>query len=125
MDVRSLELPLRAFGVEPGHARVELGALSQADRLRRAGAMLGIGLAISIIAIPIPLVHLVLVPGGVVLGLLFGLMRLNQREVFRRVEGSCPVCDTRQTFTVMGTFRLPKKLFCASCHRELSLESTS
>ena len=125
MEIRSLELALRAFGAQPGHARVELGALSPADRLKRAAATLGIGLAVAIVAIPIPLVHLVLVPGGLVLGVIFALLRFNQREVFRRVEGSCPVCHTRQAFTVVGRFRLPKKLFCKSCQRELSLESAS
>lgn len=122
MDIHSLEVPLTAFGVTPGHAQVELGALSHAERLKRAALALGLGLAVSVLALPIPLVHLVLVPGGLLLGLGFALFRLNQREVFRRVEGSCPVCDTRQAFTVMGTFRLPKKLFCKSCQRELLLE---
>jgi hypothetical protein len=122
MEIRSLELPLHAFGVEPSHARVELGALSPADRVKRAAVIMGIGLAVAIIAIPIPLVHLVLVPAAVVLGIAFAMVRLSQREVFRHVQGPCPFCGTDQSFTVMGRFRLPKKLFCASCRQELMLE---
>ena len=122
MEIRSLELPLNAFGVEPSHAQVELGALSPADRLKRAAVILGISLAVAIIAIPIPLVHLVLVPGALVIGIAFALVRLSQREVFRQVQGRCPFCHTDQSFTVMGRFRLPKKLFCASCRQELMLE---
>jgi hypothetical protein len=123
MEVRSLRLPLKAFGVKPSFARVELGALSPADRLKRAAMIFGISLVVAILAIPIPIVHLVLVPAAVVFGIALALVKLKQREVFRQVQGRCPHCNADQSFTVMGRFRLPKKLHCASCHQELVLES--
>jgi hypothetical protein len=121
MEIRSLELPLKGFGVEPSVARVELGALSPTDRLKRAAMIFGLGVAVAIIAIPIPIVHLVLVPAAAVLGIVFALGKLNQREVFRHAQGRCPFCRMEQSFTVMGRFRLPMKLHCGSCHRELVL----
>jgi hypothetical protein len=85
----------------------------------------GLGLAIAVVALPIPLVHLVLVPAALVLGIIFGVVRLQQREVFRAVEARCPYCGSPQSFSVMGRFKLPKQLSCASCHRQLLLKSTS
>jgi hypothetical protein len=122
MEIRFLELPLKAFGAKPTAARVELDVLTPADRLKRAGVIIGISLAVAIVAIPIPLVHLVLVPGALVLGIIFSLVKLSQHEIFRTVEGRCPRCAAEQSFTVMGRFKLPKRLYCKSCQQELTLD---
>lgn len=123
MELRSLELPIKAFGAEPTAARVQLSALSPGDRLKRAGAVFGMGLAAAMIAIPIPLVHFILVPGALLVGIVLALSRLRQHEIFRTANGRCPFCGTEQSFTVMGSFRLPKKLHCQACQRQLVLES--
>jgi hypothetical protein len=122
MEVRALELPLRGFGVRSSHARVEFATLSMRDRLQRAAAVFGLSLVLALIAVPIPIVHFVLVPGALLLGVILAAARLRQREIFRSAHGQCPFCATDQSFTVMGRFRLPKGLHCASCHRELILE---
>jgi hypothetical protein len=122
MEMRTLGLPLTGFGVTPTAARVEVLTLSPGDRLKRAAVIFGASLLGAAIAIPIPLVHFVLVPGALLLGMGFGLMRLRQREIFRRAEGRCPFCLAEQSFTVMGRFQLPKKLHCSTCQRQLMLD---
>jgi hypothetical protein len=122
MEVRALEVPLRGFGVQPSHARVEFATLTLSDRLKRAATIFGLGLLLALIAIPIPLVHFILVPGALLLGTVLAAARLSQGDIFRGAHGRCPFCAADQSFTVMGRFRLPKKLFCASCQRELVLE---
>ncbi len=102
---------------------IDIAVLSGADRLKRAGVILGISLAVALIALPIPLVHLVLVPGALVAGFVLAGNRLTQSEIFRRAVGKCPFCGTEQTFPVMGRFRLPKGAHCVNCGRELSLET--
>ena len=77
MEVQSLELPITAFGTETTAVRVELDILSPADRLKRAALTIGISLAVAIVAIPIPLVHLVLVPGALMLGMILSLVKLS------------------------------------------------
>ncbi len=122
MEVRTLQLQLRAFGAEPTPAVVELDVLSRGERLKRAGVTLGAGVVAALIALPIPLVHFVFVPGALTAGIAVGAVRLRQEEVFRRATGACPYCAVDQRFTVMGSFKLPKKLHCASCQRQLTLE---
>jgi hypothetical protein len=125
MEVRSLELPLRAFGAQPTAARVELDVLTPSDRLKRAATILGISLVAATIALAIPLVHFVFVPGALVAGVVLSIVRLRQGEIFRSASGRCPYCATEQKFTVMGQFRLPKTLHCLACHRELVLEGST
>jgi hypothetical protein len=121
MMIRNLNLPLRGFGAPASHARVELAELNPGDRVKRAGAVFGTFLVVAAIGLPIPLVHFVLVPGALLLGVVLGLNRLRQREIFRQVAGRCPFCREDQSFSVMGTFRLPKRLHCGRCQRELEL----
>ena len=122
MELRSLELPLRAFGATATAARVELDVLSPSDRLKRAATILGFSVIAAAIALPIPLVHFVFVPGALVAGIVMAIVRLRQGEVFRSASGSCPYCGVEQQFTVLGRFRLPKKLYCQACQRQLVLE---
>jgi hypothetical protein len=42
-----------------------------------------------------------------------------------RLSGPCPYCGVQQGFTVMGQFRLPKKLYCEACQRQLMLEGST
>lgn len=122
MEVRTLEFPLRGFGVQPSHARVEFATLTVADRLKRAVTVFGLGFGLALIAIPIPVVHFVLVPGALGLGTILAGVKLHQRKIFRAAYGRCPFCATNQSFTVMGRFQLPKTLHCTACQRELVLE---
>jgi hypothetical protein len=125
MQVHSVELPLKGFGAAPTPARVELASLTTFDRLKRAAIIFGAFVLGALVFLPVPIVHLVLVPGALVLGVVFALVRLRQQEIFRSVQGRCPFCGTEQTFTVMGRFRLPKKLHCSSCQRQLTLEEAT
>jgi hypothetical protein len=109
VTTRSLEVPLKGFGAAPSRAELVIESLRLKDRMRRA-------------ALPIPLVHFVLVPGALVLGLVAGALRLNQREIIRSAEGSCPYCGTPQRLGLAGrVFRLPREVFCDKCRRPLDL----
>jgi hypothetical protein len=120
--LRTLELRLQGFGTSPAPARAEVAELSTAERLKRAAVVFGAFVAVAIIALPIPIVHFVVVPGGLLLAVSLGLLRLREGKVFRSVAGRCPFCGTEQTFPVLGRFRLPREVDCGTCHRRLTLE---
>jgi hypothetical protein len=104
-------------------AEIVVESLSPRRRVGRAAAVAGLGLAAALLALPIPLVHFALVPGSLLLGGLLGAMRLSQRQIFRSAEGPCPFCGTRQKLGLAGkTFRLPRRVHCRSCGRELDLD---
>jgi hypothetical protein len=125
MEVRTVELALRGFGAPPARAVAELDVLNRQERLKRAALTFGAGLVAALIALPIPLVHFVFVPAALITGASLALLRLRQGEVFRGVSASCPICGKEQRFTVMGRFRLPRKLHCESCHHQLELDAAT
>jgi len=122
METLSLELPLRGPGAEPRTALVEIGVLEPLDRLKRAGSAFGVGLAAAALALLIPIVHFILVPSALLLGLGIGIRRLGQGKTFRGGAGPCPYCGVQQQFTLLGRFHLPKTLYCSRCQRELYLD---
>jgi hypothetical protein len=122
MEVRTLRLPLKGFGEAPTAATVELVVLTPAERLKRAALLFGVFVVVALVALPIPIIHLFLVPGALLLGLMLSARRLGQAQIFRRVEGRCPLCGTEQAFSIMGPFRLPTRVHCAHCHRSLAIE---
>ena len=122
MTTQSMEVPLKGFGASPTRAQLLVDNLTTGQRLRRAGVALAAGGALAVIALPIPLVHFVLVPGALLLGLIFAVMRLNQRQVIRSAEGTCPYCGAHQRLGLAGrVFRLPREVFCDKCRRPLDL----
>ena len=125
MEIRTVELDLRGFGAQPARAVAELEILNRRERLKRAAVIFGAGVTAALIALPIPLVHFVFVPGALVTGVTLAVLRLRQGEVFRGVSASCPLCGKEQRFTLMGRFKLPRKLHCGSCHHQLVLEAAT
>jgi hypothetical protein len=126
MQTRSLTVDLKGFGRPPTEAQVVVQTLEFRDRLVRAGAVALGGLVLALIALPIPLVHFVLVPSALLLGLGWGALRLGQREIFSSAEGACPFCGTEQRLGLAGrVFRLPRRVFCRNCRRELDLGGTA
>jgi hypothetical protein len=123
MTTRTIELRLKGFGTPPGEARAEVAELTSSDRLKRAAVVFGAFVAVAVIAIPIPIVHFVLVPGGLLLAVTLGAVRLGQGRIFRGAQGRCPFCGTEQQFPLFGRFRLPRQVHCISCHRRLILEA--
>jgi hypothetical protein len=117
-----MEVSLKGFGATPTQAEVVVESLTYGERLRRAGIALAAGCALALIALPIPLVHFVLVPGALFLGIIFAAVRLRQGEIIRSAEGSCPYCGTHQRLGLAGrVFRLPREVFCERCSRPLDL----
>ena len=125
MNIRTIELRLHGFGAPPASARAEVAELAPAERLKRAAIVFGAFIAVAIIALPIPIVHFVVVPGGLLLAFVLGGLRLRESSIFRGVNGRCPFCGTEQQFALFGRYRLPKDLHCAKCGRKLTLEAVS
>ena len=123
MEVREVPVQVKGFGAPPAAAVVDIAVLSGADRVKRAGKIFGIAVIVAAIAIPIPLVHLVLIPGARLGGIVLAGNRLTQSEIFQHASGTCPFCGTEQAFTVMGRFSLPRETHCVKCGKELTIDT--
>jgi hypothetical protein len=122
VNIRTLDLRLHGFGAAAAPARAEIAELAPVDRVKRAAVVFGAFVAVAIVALPVPIVHLMLVPGALLLAVVLGGLRLRESAIFRDVSGKCPFCGTDQRFAMLGRFRLPKDVHCTSCGRRLTLE---
>ncbi len=117
-----MTVPLKGFGCAPTQAKVVVARLTLRQRIRRAGIVVGAGLAAALVALPIPLVHFIFVPGALLTGLTLGAIRVRQREIFESAEAACPCCGADQRLGLAGrTFRLPRAVHCRNCGRQLDL----
>jgi hypothetical protein len=122
MNTRSLTVPLTGFGCAPTEARLVVALLTLRERLARSARVVGAGLVAALIALPIPVVHFVFVPGAVITGFTLGILRVQQREIFESAEAACPYCGTAQRLGLAGRkFRLPRVVHCHNCGRRLEL----
>jgi hypothetical protein len=122
MNTRSLTVPLTGFGCAPTEATLVVALLTLRERVARSARVVGAGLVAALIALPIPLVHFVFVPGAVITGLTLGILRVRQREIFESAEAACPYCGTAQRLGLAGrAFRLPRVVHCHNCGRRLDL----
>jgi 1,6-anhydro-N-acetylmuramate kinase len=108
VTTRILDLRLCGFGAPASPARAEVAELAGADRVKRAAVVFGAFVAVAIVALPIPIVHLMLVPGALLLALVLGGLRLRENAIFRDVSGKCPFCGTEQHFRCSGGFAFPR-----------------
>ena len=123
MTTRTLNVPLKGFGAPASNASVQLAVLDPGDRVKRAAVVFLAFLLVAVGAIPIPLVHFVLVPGSLFAGLVLAALRMTQGEIVRSAEGACPFCGTRQRLGLTGRkHHLPRRIHCSSCGQELDLD---
>ena len=122
MSSHTLTARLAGFGCPPTEARIVVQRLTTRQRFARAGSVFAAGLVAALVALPIPLVHFVLVPGAFLGGLTLGLLRLRHREIIDSAEGTCPCCGKQQRLGLAGrVFRLPRAVHCQECRRSLEL----
>jgi hypothetical protein len=125
VKLRNCRLRIRGFGANPSETEVEVGTLSAGERLRRGALGPAIGLGVAVLVLPIPIVHFAVPPVALVGGVIAGIRRVLQREIFTTARGVCPLCGATQSLGLNGaTYRLPRALKCQSCLRPLTLEAS-
>jgi len=119
----SRRLSLKGFGVPAEQIVAVTRHLSLSQRLARGGRVFGLALTAALIMLPIPIIHIIGPPAAIVTGLVLGLRRLGEGEIFVSAEGECPFCHQHQRLGLAGSrFRLPCSLICSSCRQPLELD---
>ena len=124
MKTRPVHLPISGFGAPATQAELVVASLTAGERFRRAAIAPALGLAASIMVLPIPIVHFAVPPVALVGGFVMGIRRMLQGEVIQSAHGPCPFCLTDQTLGLTGSaYRLPRALKCRACLKLLSLDA--
>ena len=90
-------------------------------RFKRASKVLAISWGIAILCILIPVLHFVLVPGGLLVGLFLFYRQISFHEMANGGTISCPKCNHEHQ-VVKEPFNWPKRENCPYCDAELILK---
>jgi hypothetical protein len=117
------EVPARFtyVGRPDTEARVRVRRHDSRQRTARALRVLGACWGLAVVAVLVPVLHFVLVPGLLLAGPLLAVQRLGERVTVVGARGECPGCGAPQTFTLAmaPTERMP--LRCEACGRQVFL----
>ncbi len=120
-SARSYEGELTYPDREPAPARVETDHREAPARTARAVRTLATCWGLAVVAVFLPLLHFVLVPGLLVLGPVLAYARLHEADTITRAEGDCPACAAHQAYALGQRWRERTVLRCDACGRRLEL----
>ena len=101
-------------------ANVEIVILTQGGRLFRAMKGLGICWAIAVFCVLIPILHFILVPLFLLIGIVMFLQQFGQKFYFASGSVRCPSCQTDMK-PREGAFDWPKEEICGNCRAILKI----
>lgn len=119
----NLSVKVRVIGPNGNQAdgTVQIQTWDKKERTRRALKTLGMCWAGAILAIPFPIVHLILVPGLFLAGIVAVYFILGQTSVVLGGEGKCPKCGESLPI-VRAADKWPMSELCAKCQTALTIE---
>jgi hypothetical protein len=111
------QFPLQAesYGCVPQKLEARAQHFGRAARMRRAGRLAGLLFLGALLSAPIPLLHLVSVPGFLAAAVWLGVKRLRQHSAIEAVSGPCPACGQPQQYAVPPEASFPLVTTCPGC----------
>jgi hypothetical protein len=103
-------------------AKAEVELMNISSRVLQAGKVLGIWWGGAVVCVLIPVLHFVLVPMGLLLGLVMSYRQFRFEQFFRGGDLLCPNCKT-QLLLKARAFSWPLRATCPHCHAELLVRS--
>jgi hypothetical protein len=103
------------------NTQIELVQLSEVSRLLNGFAALGMFWLGAVVCILIPVLHFVLVPGGILAGIFMFVYKYAQKEMLVSGEIRCLHCN-HEIKLKPAPFNWPKKELCPQCGTELVIE---
>lgn len=87
----------------------------------RAAGTLATCWALAVVAVFLPLLHFILVPGLLLLGPALAWARLHEDSTLLGVDGACPACAAPLREALSQPWRERTLLRCHACSRQLTL----
>lgn len=116
-----LAASLTVFGAGPRPVAVTVTRQSPGHRVARALKGAAVFWAVAAGCVFLPVLHFVLVPAFLIVGIVAGLRNLRDEEIVSRVHGACPRCGLKQDFAAGNRLTPTWTLDCPACHNSLTL----
>jgi hypothetical protein len=110
-------------GIE-ARGTVSIEEFDQKTRMMRGLKTFGVFFACALVAIFIPLLHFVLVPGLTIAGIAFGYSAYQKPSLVRGGKGVCPKCGAEFAI-VQSPPNWPLKDVCAKCFENVKISPTA
>jgi len=94
---------------------------SSAERMARAGKVLGIAWLLALITAFIPIAHFFLVPLFLIAGPVMAFMKYKAETILENAHGICPECSKAVDINLDPADKLPKRTYCPDCNKPLQL----
>ncbi|OGQ23978.1 MAG: hypothetical protein A2138_11860 [Deltaproteobacteria bacterium RBG_16_71_12] len=92
-------------------------------RALRASVALAGTWGAALVCVFVPLLHFVLVPSLLLVGLVVAALRLTERRTLQAVRGACPRCAVDRTFEASGRFKDGRALHCDGCGNDITIRA--
>ncbi len=104
---------------EPATVEVQMWGLPQ--RRLRCLRTLGIWWGLALVSIAVPILHFILVPLFLLIGLVAAPVAMQRKSMVLGGKGRCPFCA--EPFVIVAhPDRWPLRDICTACHRHVSIE---
>jgi hypothetical protein len=103
-------------------ANLQVTSMSEWNRLLLAAKNLGICWGGALLCVLIPVLHFVLVPLGILLGIIVFIYKAKLRQFVSASEISCPACQSKIHLRAKP-FNWPLRETCSQCHSQLQMNA--
>jgi hypothetical protein len=101
--------------------QAQLESLSTGARVARASKRAAIFWAIALVCVLIPMLHFVLVPAFLLIGIIMFAKTMSQAQLIWNADGECPACHAKTHFD--GPINaVESKEICPSCRTLLKIK---
>ncbi len=112
---------LSGYGGVPTIGNATIQEFTRRERWRRALTVLGKWWGAGVLAVLIPVAHLVLVPGCLLYGACEFWAKIGTQELVTDARGKCPDCGDDQALDLAPRWYAPQPVTCRACRRGLVL----
>lgn len=120
-QVETITVSVKADARPPREGRYEFVSFNHGDRVRRAISGWAGCWVVGAIALPIPIVHFIVVPAMAILGPVLGFIRFRADRASRSVDVKCPVCNQDVAIRLDAGDRVPLYTYCPQCDGALHI----
>jgi len=116
---------ISGYGGAPTIGTATIRGFTPAARWRRAVMAAAKWWGLAIVAVFIPVAHLVLVPGFFVYGVVQLVSGVSIADLVLEARGTCPDCGEEQALELVARWHLPQAVTCRACQRGLTVAAAS
>lgn len=121
MKLTKISVSLRNDLDRKTYSEAEIVSLSQAGKVGRAVKVLILCWLVAAVCVLIPGFHFILVPAGLLVGVVLFFRQLKLHQLFVKGNITCPSCQN--TFPAKSTsFNWPRYDRCSGCRAELVMQ---